>query len=332
VFGRDFCRIFCENPNVKMGKTGGGGARCREKARIEREKCWLFNGFSTQFLPFVRSSRFGFTLVELLVVIAIIGMLIAILLPAVQAAREAARRMQCTNNLKQLGLAHHTCHETMGIIPPTSDGATPIVPLLQFIEQKWRYEQLGMVNFSSWYTYGRIPAVLGRVNSFLCPSDAVGDNGQDMQAYIPSNECQPRGSEILDILGITEAESIAQYGNEKLTYSSYVFSLGDFARANRYHCTVTDSSLTENTSGYCDLRSPYVTAQANGSTDLMKYSNALQEAKTFASITDGLSNTIFMSERGILDPSVKGTIRGSIKTNIGTLTDHILSHDSSNVS
>ena len=85
----------------------------------------------------------GFTLVELLVVIAIIGMLIALLLPAVQAAREAARRMQCTNHLKQFGLAIHNFHDTFNALPPRAVGdgrVTAFVFLLPFQEQQSLYE------------------------------------------------------------------------------------------------------------------------------------------------------------------------------------------------
>ncbi|MFN3150622.1 DUF1559 domain-containing protein [Bremerella sp.] len=99
-------------------------------------------------MKYLVSPRRGFTLVELLVVIAIIGVLIALLLPAVQQAREAARRMQCSNNLKQLGLALHNYHDTHQEFPtahfltdPTDRPASWLVRIWPFIEQSAAYEQ-----------------------------------------------------------------------------------------------------------------------------------------------------------------------------------------------
>ncbi|MHC2066108.1 DUF1559 family PulG-like putative transporter [Bremerella sp. T1] len=96
----------------------------------------------------------GFTLVELLVVIAIIGVLIALLLPAVQQAREAARRMQCTNNLKQIALAGHNFHDTYGGFPSGIPDSVPThignpefgwgVHLFPFMDLNNQYEAMGV--------------------------------------------------------------------------------------------------------------------------------------------------------------------------------------------
>lgn len=137
----------------------------------------------------VRSTRRGaFTLVELLVVIAIIGILVALLLPAIQAAREAARRAQCLNNLKQLGIAMHSHHDQNKVLPPGFFWPKPAVPpcdstahtkgsestwiahLLPFLEQNALYDG------ADWTTgFGLAPGVNGELcgthlPTMLCPS------------------------------------------------------------------------------------------------------------------------------------------------------------------
>ncbi|UUO08488.1 DUF1559 domain-containing protein [Blastopirellula sp. J2-11] len=114
----------------------------------------------------------GFTLVELLVVIAIIGVLIALLLPAVQQAREAARRSSCTNKMKQLGLALHNYHDTFGAFPYGCRSGSSFVswhvPILPFIEQLNLYEQ-----FDTTKSYGSSPNAALRevkVDAYFCPS------------------------------------------------------------------------------------------------------------------------------------------------------------------
>jgi prepilin-type N-terminal cleavage/methylation domain-containing protein len=130
---------------------------------------------------------FGFTLVELLVVIAIIGVLIALLLPAVQAARESARRMTCTNNLKQIGLGVHNFHDTRQGLPPITiftDKGSVFAYLYPYIEQQALYSRLADASNGLLYLPNNYAGDnwtvdvltteeqnnIGKVATFLCPS------------------------------------------------------------------------------------------------------------------------------------------------------------------
>lgn len=121
--------------------------------------------------PFRANPRPAFTLVELLVVIAIIGVMVGLLLPAVQAARESARRIQCTNHLKQIGLAVHNYESTYKCLPAgrTSRGLSVHAAIAPYLEQVNAAEQ---INFSvAWNAPANERARLLVVSSFLCPSD-----------------------------------------------------------------------------------------------------------------------------------------------------------------
>jgi prepilin-type N-terminal cleavage/methylation domain-containing protein len=125
------------------------------------------------------STRSGFTLVELLVVIAIIGILIGLLLPAVQAAREAGRRMQCQNNLKQIGLAMHNYHDVHKTLPfasgynyagPANTG-TWAAFILPYLEEQSVYDLFNF-DYPMWNALNQ-RAVTTVVATYLCPSDPM---------------------------------------------------------------------------------------------------------------------------------------------------------------
>jgi len=209
----------------------------------------------------MQRTRRGFTLIELLVVIAIIGVLIALLLPAVQAAREAARRSQCVNNLKQIGLALHNYESANGSLPPAGEvysneypayGWTPgpqnfsmKVRILPFMEQQNAYNTVNF-NVSAIWNVGNPSVVDGyfinqtirmnKITSFFCPSDANEPGTADPQ----------------------------------LPGSSYHENMG----LNRYN------------NGWRSVGMAYYQGHDGG----------LQQTRTFASVTDGLSNTAAFSE------------------------------------
>jgi len=146
-----------------------------------------------------RLPRKGFTLIELLVVIAIIAVLVGLLVPAVQKVREAANKMACTNNLKQVGLALHHYHGTHGYFPPgyVDNQADPVDPLdmgpgwgwaaliLPYMEQETTYKQINLSQAILSPT--NQPVANSVFKSYLCPSDT------NLQPFTPKDASAPIG-------------------------------------------------------------------------------------------------------------------------------------------
>ncbi len=221
------------------------------------------------------SLRDGFTLVELLVVIAIIGILVALLLPAVQSAREAARRIQCSNNIKQIALSVHTYHDSFRSLPAAGRGygmcnGTPangevknsngLVGLLPFMEQQPLYDRFNHLeaysasNIRSAGTVVGNPATNGNaalseteLSVFLCPSD---NNGPKSRTLV--------GAHYGPASGFTGAAT---------NYDFITSAFTDFSNCNSYTVSGVDKRMFGE-----------------------------ESANRFSAVIDGLSNTFMLGE------------------------------------
>ncbi|HEY1188681.1 MAG TPA: DUF1559 domain-containing protein [Gemmata sp.] len=238
-----------------------------------------------------RPRRSGFTLIELLVVIAIIAILIGLLLPAVQKVREAASRMKCQNNLKQLGLGLHGYHDATNAFPPGAEynvlpkpnpagnttflaaGTSWLVYILPYIEQANLFKQYDFTQTFDSAANG--PLALNVVPIFYCPS------GPDAKRYL-----DPNG-------GVTNGVGTHYVG---------IMGPGDATTAN-------PASFTYNGTTYSF---PYGGGNTNGAYStvgiLCRYTQQAGSATTnrlvkITDITDGTTNTLMVAEISVFMPN-----------------------------
>lgn len=207
-----------------------------------------------------RHTRRGFTLIELLVVIAIIAVLMGLLLPAVQQAREAARRSQCANNLKQVALAIHNFEDANKTLPSSRMGpqhATWFVQILPYLDQKNLYEQWTLPD--SYYTQ-TLTARTSFVPPFTCPS---------RRASMLSTQFE------ISSTGIPDTQQ-------------YPGILGDYAaNGGRHVNSVVDNPSCQGT--MCSADSTVVGTQVVKTKSQVK----------LADITDGTTNTFLVGEKHV---------------------------------
>lgn len=232
--------------------------------------------------------RGGFTLVELLVVIAIIGVMVGLLLPAVQAAREAARRMSCQNQLKQLSLALHNFHDTNNQFPhgvenqvlpkpvPTPvayvSGTNWLVYTLPFIEQQAVYD---LYDFSVSYSHANNATVGNTViPAIYCPS------GPTPKQYVDPNGGGVNGNPPSHYLGVMGPAGTVSPAINTLNGKDYPYTVGDPGTNGAWsvHGILTHYRDTPGSA------------------------NSTKRVVRFANISDGTSNTLVIGERAVVLP------------------------------
>jgi prepilin-type N-terminal cleavage/methylation domain-containing protein len=228
----------------------------------------------------------GFTLIELLVVIAIIAILVALLLPAVQQAREAARRTQCKNNLKQIGIALHNYHDVFGQFPPTifnTDGnagltwngapkGTHLVRLLPYVEQATIFQALNFSLMAPWGTDGAPPANF----NFEWQRESYPNGRRIKDISIPTYQC-PSDPSPKQSGWSARTNYVMSMGNQQMDTSSWT------------GCTPYQAHIMNTNSrvGHGNSENPSI---ISGIISRFNWAASLQQ------ITDGTSNVIAAGE------------------------------------
>jgi prepilin-type N-terminal cleavage/methylation domain-containing protein/prepilin-type processing-associated H-X9-DG protein len=225
-----------------------------------------------------QKQHLAFTLVELLVVIAIIGMLIALLLPAVQAAREAARRMQCSNKLRQLGIAVHnfasassdretfpgiaTWHTSRGY------GSSPVIWLLPYIEQEMIFEEISAAQLAN--------------KGYKTDTDSSNPNAINT-SHANASVFAPWRAQLEPLFCPSDSYVRIQHdtGDYKMGQATYCFSTGDWPAQISNGTQDGGNNMPINTNGQGENRGPFVN----------------KDDLPMGAIGDGTSNTVMMSER-----------------------------------